>query len=71
MKQLGILKPWAPTRSYGLVIHLDARYRPVTSFHSRADGRTHGIRSCLWRDGSVIGTSSGGNRVFSFEYGGK
>ena len=26
LKQLGILKPWAPTRSYGLVVRLDARF---------------------------------------------
>lgn len=43
VKQLGILKPWAPPRSYGLVVRLDAGGLPVASFHSRADGRHHGI----------------------------
>ncbi len=37
VKQLGVLKPWSPNRSYGLVARLDATYRPAASFHSRAN----------------------------------
>lgn len=65
LKQLGILKPWAPTRSYGLVIGLDERNGPVTSFHSRADGRRHGITSALEEGGRLILTSKGGNAIVS------
>jgi hypothetical protein len=63
LKQLGILKPWAPTRSYGLVIGLDERNEPVASFHSRADGRRHGITSALEVDGRLMLTSKGGNAI--------
>ena len=43
LKQMGILKPWAPTLSYGLVVELDAQFNPLRSFHSRAGGKRHGI----------------------------
>lgn len=45
VKQMGILKPWAPTFSYGLVIRLGNDLRPLSSLHSRANGRVHGITS--------------------------
>lgn len=51
----GIYKPWAPTRSYGLAVQLDAGFLPVRSFHSRADGSRHGIVSiCEWQDRIVF-----------------
>ena len=43
VKQLGVLKPWAPTLSFGLIVRLDAAFVPQFSFHSRADGHRHGI----------------------------
>jgi hypothetical protein len=43
VKQLGVLKPWAPTLSFGLIVRLDAEFVPQFSFHSRADGHRHGI----------------------------
>lgn len=45
LKQMGILKPWAATRSYGLVVRCDAAMQPVFSYHSRADGTIHGVTS--------------------------
>jgi hypothetical protein len=54
---LGMLKPWAPTRSYGLVVRLNQRFQPVQSFHSRADGKRHGITSCVEVGGRVLATS--------------
>jgi hypothetical protein len=65
LKQLGILKPWAPTRSYGLVIGLDRAHEPRASFHSRADGRRHGITSTLEVEGQLLVTSKGGNTIVS------
>lgn len=65
LKHLGIMKPWAPTRSYGLVLRLDEAFQPVFSMHSRADGRRHGITSCLEVSGSVYATSKGGNLIVS------
>ena len=47
VRTMGVRKPWAPARSYGLVARLDAQFRPVASLHSRADGRRHGAVSVL------------------------
>jgi hypothetical protein len=65
LKQLGILKPWAPTRSYGLLIRLDGEGEPQDSFHSRADGQRHGITSCVEVGGRLLATSNGGNVIVS------
>ncbi|MGE0503550.1 MAG: strictosidine synthase [Rhizobiaceae bacterium] len=65
LKQLGILKAWAPTRSYGLVIGLDADSEPVASFHSRADGQRHGVTSSVEFGGRLIATSKGGDVIVS------
>jgi hypothetical protein len=45
LKQMGILKPWAATRSYGLVVRCDEAMQPTFSYHSRADGTIHGVTS--------------------------
>lgn len=65
LQQLGILKPWAPSRSYGLVIGLDGDYEPQNSFHSRADGGRHGITSCVEINGRLLATSKGGHSIVS------
>ncbi len=62
-KHLGMLKPWAPTRSYGLVIKLNEAFRPVASWHSRADGQRHGVFTCLPTADGAIAASRGGNAV--------
>jgi hypothetical protein len=59
VRQLGVLKPWSPTRSYGLVARLDAAYRPNASLHSRANGRRHGVTSCLAIDGRLFFCAKG------------
>ncbi len=43
VKALGIQKPWAPPRSYGLLVHLDSDGNATDSLHSRAGGRFHGV----------------------------
>ena len=53
---MGIHKPWSPSRSYGLVVKLDAQLRPVASFHSRANGRRHGVTA-------VAEVTAGGYRI--------
>ena len=63
----GIVKPWAPTRSYGLLVRLDATFRPVASYHSRADGRFHGITSALPSGERVLVASRGGNAILSLQ----
>jgi hypothetical protein len=63
LKQMGILKPWAPTRSYGLVIELNSAFEPVRSLHSRAAGRRHGITTCIEYGSELWMTSKGGDEV--------
>ena len=66
VRSMGVHKPWSPTRSYGLVALLDREFQPVTSYHSRANGRFHGITSALLHDGEIHATSKGGNHVIRF-----
>ena len=47
IKTMGILKPWAPPRSYGLVIRLTEEGLPIYSLHSRAGGSRHGVTSVV------------------------
>jgi hypothetical protein len=68
VKQLGVLKPWSPSRSYGLVARLDAALRPVASFHSRANGRRHGVTSCLTHDGRLYSAAKGDGVVAAQAY---
>lgn len=63
LKQLARLKPWAPSRSYGLVVRLDANFLPVESLHSRADGCRHGVRSVLEVSAGLLAASVGADAV--------
>ena len=65
LRHLGILKPWAPTRSYGLVVELDRNLHMTSSLHSRADGKRHGITSVAVVGDILWVTSHGGNAVLS------
>lgn len=67
VKQLGELKPWAPSRSYGLVVRLDEDCKAIESVHSRADGTLHGITSCLPQGGAVLVASKGGDAIVAVE----
>lgn len=63
IKQMGVRKPWAPPRSYGLLLRLDAQGHPIASLHSRGDGQHHGIvAACEWR-GDLMVLSAGSARV--------
>jgi hypothetical protein len=66
VRQLGVLKPWSPSRSYGLVARLDEAFRPTASFHSRANGRRHGVTSCQAFDGRVYFAAKGDGAVAWF-----
>jgi hypothetical protein len=63
MRALGVLKPWAPTRSYGLVVQLDPHWRPVDSWHSRTGGSRHGVTSASANGTSVIASCRGTGQV--------
>ena len=65
LKSHGILKPWAPTRSYGLVIRLNAQFQPIASYHSRADGTHHGVTSCIEAGARLLVASKGGDAILA------
>ncbi len=60
---MGISKAWAPTRSYGLLVRLNAAMQPVTSYHSRANGRRHGVTSAVEAAGHVMAAARGGDVI--------
>ena len=63
VRQMGVLKPWAPARSYGLVLKLSPELVPLYSFHSRVGGLNHGIVSALEFNGSLLALSKGAGRI--------
>lgn len=63
IKTMGVMKPWAPPRSYGLVIRLDAEGSPLYSLHSRADGINHGIVAAVEFGGDLIVIAKGPGRI--------
>lgn len=63
LKQMGVLKPYAATRSYGLVVQCDPQMRPIRSFHSRADGAAHGCVSVCERGDALYVASRGAGRL--------
>ena len=63
IKTMGIMKPWAPPRSYGLVIRLAADGAPRYSLHSRADGVNHGIVAAVEFGGDLIMIAKGPGRI--------
>ncbi|PJI40329.1 hypothetical protein [Ferrovibrio sp.] len=69
VKHLGILKPWAPTLSFGMVVLLDENCLPVDSFQSRADGTTHGVTGAVIHDGALYAASRGDDVVARLDFG--
>lgn len=63
LKQMGVLKPYAVTRSYGLVVNCDPLMRPIASFHSRADGKVHGTLAACEHGDDLIVASRGSAKV--------
>jgi hypothetical protein len=63
IKTMGVVKPWAPPRSYGLVIRLNEDAEPLYSLHSRADGVNHGVVSAIEVNGDLIMIAKGPGRV--------
>jgi hypothetical protein len=63
IKTMGIVKPWAPPRSYGLVIRLNAEGAPLYALHSRADGINHGIVAAVEAGGSLFALAKGPGRL--------
>ncbi|QIP05621.1 hypothetical protein [Bradyrhizobium symbiodeficiens] len=63
IKTMGVMKPWAPPRSYGLVIRLGADGLPRYSLHSRADGVNHGIVAAVEVGEHLVMIAKGPGRV--------
>lgn len=63
IKKLGIQKPWAPPRSYGLVARLDEAGDAVESLHSRVSGSLHGITDLAEREGRLLLVSKGNGKL--------
>jgi hypothetical protein len=63
IKTMGVVKPWAPPRSYGLVIRLDASGAPLYALHSRVDGVNHGVVAAVEINGSLFAIAKGPGRL--------
>lgn len=63
VRQMGVLKPWAPARSYGLVVRLDADFQPKYSLHSRVGGRHHGVTAVAEFQDALLVLSKGAGKV--------
>ena len=67
VKQYGAKKPWAPPRSYGLVVRLGQDLGPVGSMHSRVDGKRHGITGVAASDRRTFFLSRGHQKLMLHE----
>ncbi len=63
VKQMGVLKPWAPPRSYGLVLKVADDGRIVASMHSQVDGKHHGITAIAEHGAALFAVSKGSGRL--------
>ena len=67
IKKLGIQKPWAPPRSYGLVARIDASGTALESLHSRVSGSLHGVTDMAEVGGRLLVLSKGHGKVASID----
>jgi len=67
LKMMGVVKPWAPPRSYGLVVRLDAQGLVRYSLHSRFDGKNHGIAAAAECDGYLYVIAKGSRRLLMID----
>jgi hypothetical protein len=63
LRRMGVTKPFAETRSYGLVVHCSAQMKPLRSFHSRADGFAHGCVAAVEHGDDLFVASKGHGKV--------
>ena len=71
VRTMGLHKPWAPSRSYGLAIRLNEAFEPVASFHSRSDGKRHGLTSVLDTGNVVLASIKGADAIIDLGKGAK
>lgn len=70
MRVLGIIKPWAPPRSYGLVFRLDAQGRIAEGAHSRADRDRHGVTGVACHGDRLVVAAQGFRNLLDVPRGG-
>jgi hypothetical protein len=63
LRTMGVLKPWAPPRSYGLAVRLSATGQPLYSLHSRVDGINHGVVAAAEFGGALYLLAKGPGRL--------
>jgi sugar lactone lactonase YvrE len=63
VKALGIEKPWAPPRSYGLVARFGEDGDFLESLHSRRGGRHHGITAVAETPQGLVILSKGSGKI--------
>jgi hypothetical protein len=63
IKKLGVVKAWAPPRSYGLVVRINSSGDIIESLHSRVGGACHGVTSVLPRGDDLFVVSKGHQRL--------
>lgn len=63
LKMMGVVKPWAPPRSYGLVIRLTDKGLVRYSLHSRFDGKHHGVVAAVECGGDLFVLAKGCRRI--------
>ncbi len=68
IKTLGIQKPWAPPRSYGLLVRLKENGEFIESFHSRVGSNVHGVTSVRCINDSVIVASKGHSKLVELSH---
>jgi hypothetical protein len=62
-----VIKPWAPPRSYGLVIRLADDWTPRYSLHSRVDGRQHGVTAAAETESGLYLLSRGAGNLLRID----
>jgi hypothetical protein len=67
LKTMGVVKPWAPPRSYGLVIRLAPDCSPLFSFHSRVDGENHGVVAAAELNDALYVLAKGPKRLLRLQ----
>jgi hypothetical protein len=63
LKMMGVVKPWAPPRSYGLVIRLTEQGLVRYSLHSRFDGKHHGVVAAVECSGDLFVLAKGCRKI--------
>lgn len=67
LKMMGVVKPWAPPRSYGLIVRLDEQGLVRYSLHSRFDGKNHGVLAAVECDGQLYMIAKGSRRLLALD----